>query len=1197
VLRSTDDGRSWQQVAQFDALPSGHQVRLALHAGLLFWGGGGYWLAGSDNGSSWRILENEPLQSSHVMKFDGRFVGFGRSGMLWSANGHVWQPAKEGPQNPARDMLADDGDALLLGDTNGGVWRAKDGRTWIQVMPGKPLSAAPASFINTSGGTRLRIGNTTVIGGTADNSHYNTYLWYSENGGLDWKSGSFHGGSFSGVTISKMWSNDSAAFAATSRILPEGNTFHGLWRSSNGRDWQQLWTWPGGGVADMQFHDNEWWAFGTNGELRRSTNNGDSWSGDMRPPGLLAGRLLVRFDGAWIVIGTEVANLQGPNVVHVSTDGQSWTRHNAPGGETGWLRLASAATANAWVLTCSNGKIYTTTDRNLNWANTATLNSTSTIHRIDVIGGKFVIAGRLVSVDGSTWTEPTKIGSFIPTPAVYFGGVYVSFPSSSMASYWSTDGLTWTLSTGGGVFRNLPALAVESDALRVRDDSGAVWETVDGKAWSRVRDGAADLASTGEARQIVPFGDRLLASGTAGLLLFSEDDGRSWQPGLLNGRHLPAGISGRGLKTSPTEAIAVFTVNANTDPPVLRHFRSQDGRSWTELPEMAALNVLDYAWGNGVWLAACHNGSLLRSTDGGLGWENIGSIPDVRIAGRLAYFAGHWVAACIASTPAGSAAIQIHTSVDGSTWTHRTDTGALGTRSGDISLFFTGHGYLHYGLQPSPNSSGQRRSADAITWTPMIKGGSTNATDGSGRSARMYVPVAGGYTAFESSSTRSYYWAAPVEDGQWTAIPALQNQITWLGTPDGQRLFLFGPGIIKEWTTDDLDLSISDPATTVIGVGDHLTAAATLRNLGSAAMTHPVTVHAWLSTDRFFGDGNDVYVGWAAWSGAAPEPGETITQDLSFSLPDTVRPGSHYLILELGLPEAYREANRANNVAMTGRTVVTIPQRKLKVIAEGNGTVSSDQNAEYYPHGARIAMVANPGKGARFAGWGGDAVGSLSETLVIMDSDKNVAANFVSTAALTVFTRGGGSVGQSVDDGIYVAGTSATLAAVPLPGWTFAGWSGALTGNAPAGSIVMDSNKVVTARFLLTLDAWQGLHFSTAELADPSISGPDADADGDGIENWREWLRGSDPLDRDSRGQSPPRREGDWLVMTYSRLENLPSGHGVRAGASRDLNDWLVPLDERVVDAADGVETIEVRVDMTGRPRVFLRLGDMRPEP
>jgi hypothetical protein len=31
----------------------------------------------------------------------------------------------------------------------------------------------------------------------------------------------------------------------------------------------------------------------------------------------------------------------------------------------------------------------------------------------------------------------------------------------------------------------------------------------------------------------------------------------------------------------------------------------------------------------------------------------------------------------------------------------------------------------------------------------------------------------------------------------------------------------------------------------------------------------------------------------------------------------------------------------------------------------------------------------------------------------------------------------------------------------------------------------------------------------------------------------------------------------------------------VRAGASPDLIDWLVPRDERIVDAADGVEIIE----------------------
>jgi len=1201
VLRSTDDGRSWQQVAQFDPLPTGHHVRIALHAGRLFWGGGGYWLAGSDNGSSWRLLENEPLQSSHVMRFDGRFVGFGRSGMLWSANGYVWQPAKAGPQNPARDMLADNGDALLLGDTNGGLWRATDGRTWKQTMPGKPLSVAPASTINTIGGTRLRVGNTTVIGGSENNSHFNTYLWYSENGGLDWKSGSFHGGVFSGVTIAKMWSNGSVAFAATSRIMPEGNTLAGLWRSTDGRDWQQLWTWPGVGVADMQFHNNEWWALGTDGSLRRSTDSGNSWSADMRPEGLLGGRLLIRFDGAWIVIGTQAADLKGPNFVYVSTDGQTWTEHAAPGGETQWSILAYAANANTLVVTSSTRKVYTATDRNLDWINTATISSGTGIQPIEWIGGKFVIAGRLVSNDGTTWTEPTKIGSYIPTPAVFFKGVYVSFPTYfSMTAYWSTDGLNWTISTGGALFRNQPVFAVESNALRVRDDSGAVWETTDGKAWTRVRDGVADISNTGFARRIISYGDRLLATGTEGLLLYSDDDGRSWQQGLLDGRPMSAKMSEREIKTSPTEVLAIYSVNTNVDPPVTRHFRSADGRAWTEMQDMAALNVLDYAWADGIWLAIRSDGSLLRSTDGGVSWESAGSIPDIRIAARLNHFQGHWVAAGIAATPAtGSAPIQIHTSADGITWIHRADTGLSSNASRDISQFFTGHGYLHYGIQPTPNSTGQLRSADAITWAPMIKGGSTNAPDGSSRKASWYLPVADGYIAFDSVFTTStnYYWTAPVEGGEWKFIPLLQNQIRWLGTPDGQRLFLFGQGIIKEWTTEDLDLTISDPAPVVVGVGDQVDVSATLRNLGSAAMTDPIRIDAWLSTDRFFGDGNDIYVGSTSWAGAVPDPGEAASQALSFTLPNTVRPGSHYLILEMNLPASFREANRANNVAITGTTVVTIPQRRLQVKTEGNGTINADQNAEYHPHGARIAFVATPGKGARFAGWGGDAFGSLSATLVIMDADKNVEANFISTAALTVFTRGGGTVRQTADDGIYVAGTMAGLTAEPLPGWSFSGWSGALTGNESAESILMDSNKVVTARFSLGFDAWKNQKFGAAELADPSISGDDADADGDGLANWREWLRGSDPKNRNSHGQSAMRREGRWIVMNYTRLENMPAGHGVRASASSDLSDWSVPLDERVVGSANGVETIEARVDVTEMPRVFLRIGDTRPQP
>jgi hypothetical protein len=1199
VMRSEDDGRSWQEVARFEPLPAGHGVRLALHAERLFWGGGGYWLAGSDDGTSWRLLENEPLQSSLVARCDGRFVGFGRSGMVWSANGYVWQPAKDGPQNPTRDMLAEDGDALLLGDSNGGLWRATDGRTWVRVMPGRPVTAPPPASYWDRAATCLQMGATTVVGGSPNGTHYNTFLWYSENGGLDWHLSTFHGGAFSGVIISDMWTDGGVAFAATTRILSEGPAVRGLWRSGDGRDWHQLWSWPGGAVANMRFHGGEWWCLGTGGGLHRSTDNGASWGPDIRPPELLAGLSLIRFDGAWIVTGTETTSLPAPNVVHVTTDGHNWTRHEAPGGETDGGSLEFATNGDTLVVSSSSGLIYTATDRNLEWMETAMSYAfTGEASRVEVIGGKFVVPGEMVSDDGFEWTGNDPDSPFeLTTPELYFKGLYLAFRYSSRP-HWSPDGVVWTEAAGGHGLGFPLVPAAGPDILRVRHSSGAVWETADGMTWTQVREGAPDTAGKGYARRIVSHGGRLLATGTEGLLLYSEDDGRSWQPGLLNGRQLPATLNEREIKTSPTEVLAVFEDKVISEPALFRHFRSEDGCSWTELPGLATLKVMDYAWGDDRWIALCLDGSLLQSIDGGITWGSLGRIPGVRVAGRLAHIAGRWVAACIAATPAGNAPIQLHGSADGLTWTHLIDTGPWGSYAGDLSRFFTGHGYLHYGILPSPASFGQFRSTDGINWSTMIKGGSTNKVGFSG-GATWYLPVAEGYIAFDSIFTTNphNYWRAPVEGGDWQIAPLLQNQIRWLGTPDGRRLFLFGEGIIKEWTGEDLDLAVTDPAPAVIGVGDGFALSATLRNLGGAAMNHPIRVNAWLSSDRFFGDGNDVFVGWTRWDGAAPEPGSATTRDLSFTLPDSVRPGAHHVILELEIPPSYRESNRANNTAITGTTVVTIPQRRLRVTAEGNGSVLSDQNAEFHPHGARIAFVATPGKGARFAGWGGDAVGSLSETLVIMDADKNVEARFVATAALTVFTRGGGSVLQAAEDGIYLAGETASLTAVALPGWTFSGWSGALSGNQATAALPMDSNKVVTARFSLPFDAWQALVFPPAELADPAISGPAADADGDDLENWREWLRGSHPKDRASRGQGPLRREGNWLAMTYTRLENMPAGHAVRAAASADLATWNLPVEERVIGSTNGVETIEARVNATGLPMLFLRTTDTRPQP
>jgi len=49
-----------------------------------------------------------------------------------------------------------------------------------------------------------------------------------------------------------------------------------------------------------------------------------------------------------------------------------------------------------------------------------------------------------------------------------------------------------------------------------------------------------------------------------------------------------------------------------------------------------------------------------------------------------------------------------------------------------------------------------------------------------------------------------------------------------------------------------------------------------------------------------------------------------------------------------------------------------------------------------------------------------------------------------------------------------------------------------------------------------TYEDWAAEHFTAEELADPSISGEEADPDGDGLTNWQEFLAGTDPNSADS---------------------------------------------------------------------------------
>ncbi len=74
-------------------------------------------------------------------------------------------------------------------------------------------------------------------------------------------------------------------------------------------------------------------------------------------------------------------------------------------------------------------------------------------------------------------------------------------------------------------------------------------------------------------------------------------------------------------------------------------------------------------------------------------------------------------------------------------------------------------------------------------------------------------------------------------------------------------------------------------------------------------------------------------------------------------------------------------------------------------------------------------------------------------------------------APLTVTVVGGGSVERLLDLPTYACGQEARLTAVPLTGWTFAGWEGDAGGTTNPLWVTMDGPRAVTARFTFDLAA------------------------------------------------------------------------------------------------------------------------------
>ncbi len=151
----------------------------------------------------------------------------------------------------------------------------------------------------------------------------------------------------------------------------------------------------------------------------------------------------------------------------------------------------------------------------------------------------------------------------------------------------------------------------------------------------------------------------------------------------------------------------------------------------------------------------------------------------------------------------------------------------------------------------------------------------------------------------------------------------------------------------------------------------------------------------------------------------------------------------------------------------TGEVAVSAGPYTLTSSAGEGGTITGNNNT--YTDGVAANLTAVPSSGYAFSSWSGCTATSGAECTVMMNSNKSVRATFypittVGTNYILTTTIGVGGLVNG-NNNSYASGTTATLTANPSAGYTFSSWDGCTTISGTTCTVVMDSDKSVSASF------------------------------------------------------------------------------------------------------------------------------------
>jgi rhamnogalacturonyl hydrolase YesR len=146
------------------------------------------------------------------------------------------------------------------------------------------------------------------------------------------------------------------------------------------------------------------------------------------------------------------------------------------------------------------------------------------------------------------------------------------------------------------------------------------------------------------------------------------------------------------------------------------------------------------------------------------------------------------------------------------------------------------------------------------------------------------------------------------------------------------------------------------------------------------------------------------------------------------------------------------------------------------------------------------------------------------------------------------------------------------------------------------GCFLLAGSQVYALKAKWTFAAFQNEYFTAAELADPSISGPGADPDGDGLNNLEEYAFGLNPHQLDSRSVWPSAAiSNGYLTLTFIRRHDVADLAYIPE-TSTDLITWnsgsafTQEISVTPLDAQRDLVTVQDLASVSSVSPHFLRL-------